>query len=124
MDIPKDLVAASSAPMVLAILAEGDSYGYAIIKRVGELSAGEIEWTEGLLYPLLHRLEKLGHIQGAWGASETGRRRKYYQLTDAGRAALTEHRSQWRAVSQALETTWTESRALIPNRIRVQGAFA
>ena len=124
MDIPKDLVAASAAPLVLSILVDGPSYGYAIIKRVGELSAGEIEWTEGLLYPLLHRLEKMDHIRGTWGESETGRRRKYYQLTDAGRSALTEHRSQWRAVSQALETTWTESRALIPTRIRLQGAFA
>jgi hypothetical protein len=57
----KDLMAASSTPIVLAILAEGDSYGYAILKRVRELSGGRLEWTDGMLYPVLHRLERLGH---------------------------------------------------------------
>src|SRR4051812_26722263 len=54
--IPKDLVAASATPLVLGILAGGESYGYAIIKHVGEVSGGQLEWTDGLLYPLLHRL--------------------------------------------------------------------
>ena len=58
MDFGKDLVAASATPLVLAILAEGDSYGYAIIKRVGELSGGHLQWTDGMLYPVLHRLER------------------------------------------------------------------
>jgi len=120
MDIPKDLVAASATPLVLSILAEGPSYGYAIIKRVGELSSGELEWTEGLLYPLLHRLERQAHIEGYWGESDTGRRRKYYRLTDNGRAALSDHRSQWRAVSAALETTWNQFTA----DHRARGAFA
>lgn len=116
MDIPKDLVAASASPLVLSILAEGPSYGYAIIKRVGELSAGELEWTEGLLYPLLHRLERQGHIRGEWGESDTGRRRKYYHLTEDGQRALSEHREQWRAVSAALEATWNQMAAAIaPN---------
>jgi PadR family transcriptional regulator PadR len=113
VEIPKDLVAASASPLVLSILAEGPSYGYAIIKRVGELSDGELEWTEGLLYPLLHRLERQEHIRGEWGQSETGRRRKYYHLTDEGRRALTEHKDQWRAVSAALEATWTQMRAAL-----------
>ena len=56
MRIDKDLVAASATPLVLAILADGESYGYAILKRVRELSGGELEWTDGMLYPLLHRL--------------------------------------------------------------------
>src|SRR6185295_11946872 len=56
MDMSKDLVAASATPLVLAILAEGDSYGYAIIKRVAELSGGQLQWTDGMLYPVLHRL--------------------------------------------------------------------
>ena len=59
MNISKDLVAASAAPLVLAILAEGDSYGYAIIKRVSELSGGHLRWTDGMLYPVLHRLDRL-----------------------------------------------------------------
>jgi hypothetical protein len=52
MDMSKDLVAASATPLVLAILAEGDSYGYAIIKRVTELSGGHLQWTDGMLYPV------------------------------------------------------------------------
>lgn len=113
MDIPKDLVAASAAPLVLSILAEGDSYGYAIIKRVAELSEGELEWTDGLLYPLLHRLERQGLVESRWGASETGRRRKYYALTDGGRSAIAEHRAQWAAVSAALESAWERARMRI-----------
>ena len=106
MDIPKDLVAASAAPMVLSILAEGDSYGYAILGSVRDLSDGELDWTEGLLYPLLHRLERIGHIESRWGHSETGRRRKYYALTSEGRSALATHVSQWRTVAAALENAW------------------
>ena len=109
MFISKDLVAASAAPMVLGILADGDSYGYAILKRVRELSDGHIEWTDGLLYPLLHRLEEAGHIRGTWGTAENGRRRKYYGITDDGRASLVEHQRQWRTVAQALRSTWGQT---------------
>src|SRR5947199_10404826 len=62
MELGKDLVAASATPLVLAILAEGDSYGYAIIKRVTELSGGHLQWTDGMLYPVLHRLERHGLV--------------------------------------------------------------
>lgn len=106
MDIGKDLIAASSTPLILAILAEGESYGYALVKRVGELSAGSLQWTEGMLYPLLHRLERQGHIEGRWGAAETGRRRRYYRITRAGRALLDEQRRQWQTVDAALRNGW------------------
>ena len=66
MDMSKDLVAASATPLVLAILAEGDSYGYAIIKRVAELSGGHLQWTDGMLYPVLHRLERQGQVAAKW----------------------------------------------------------
>jgi PadR family transcriptional regulator PadR len=105
MDIGKDLVAASATPLVLAILAEGESYGYAIIKRVGELTAGELEWTDGMLYPVLHRLERDAFVQSSWGESETGRRRKYYQLTKAGAQELERQRQQWQVVTKALRAT-------------------
>ena len=88
MDVSKDLVAASATPLVLGILAGGESYGYAIIKRVSELSGGNMKGTDGMLYPLLHRLERLGYVKASWRASETGRRRKYYRITKQGRAAL------------------------------------
>ena len=82
--INKDLMAASSTPIVLAILAEEDSYGYAILKRVRELSGGRMEWTDGMLYPVLHRLERLGHVEARWEVAESGRRRKYYRITPRG----------------------------------------
>ncbi len=106
MDINKDLVAASATPLVLGILAEGDSYGYAILRRVSELSGGGLEWTDGMLYPVLHRLERQEYIEGRWGASETGRRRKYYRITEQGRAQLSDHRQQWQTVDAALRNIW------------------
>jgi DNA-binding PadR family transcriptional regulator len=109
MDVSKDLVAASATPLVLAILAEGDSYGYAIIKRVAELSGGHLQWTDGMLYPVLHRLERQGHVSAEWAASEAGRRRKYYRLTADGRAQLAAHREQWRVVDGALRGIWMKA---------------
>jgi DNA-binding PadR family transcriptional regulator len=104
--ISKDLIAASSTPIVLAILAEGDSYGYAILKRVRESSGGRLEWTDGMLYPVLHRLERLGSIEARWEVAESGRRRKYYRITPRGRAQLVEERRQWQAVDATLRDIW------------------
>jgi DNA-binding PadR family transcriptional regulator len=104
--INKDLIAASSTPIVLAILAEGDSYGYAILQRVKDASGGQMEWTDGMLYPVLHRLERQGHIEARWELSENGRRRKYYRITDQGRAHLADERRQWQAVHAALHGLW------------------
>ena len=109
MNISKDLVAASAAPLVLAILAEGDSYGYAIIKRVGELSGGRLQWTDGMLYPVLHRLARLGHVEARWATAESGRRRRYYRITPAGRAHLKMRRRQWQVVDAALRGIWMAS---------------
>jgi PadR family transcriptional regulator, regulatory protein PadR len=112
VQIDKDLVAASATPLVLAILAEGESYGYAILKRVRELSDGELEWTDGMLYPLLHRLDRLGFVITEWQTPPEGRRRKYYALTDVGRAALAEHKRQWVTVARALGGIWGSGDAL------------
>ncbi|MEV4414665.1 PadR family transcriptional regulator [Catellatospora sp. NPDC049609] len=114
MHITKDLVAASATPLVLGILAEGESYGYAILKQVNELSGGQLEWTDGLLYPLLHRLERLGHVESAWQTPESGRKRKYYRITDLGRAELAEQRAQWTAVVETLRGVWNSGPMLRP----------
>jgi PadR family transcriptional regulator PadR len=106
MEISKDLIAASSTPLVLTILAEADSYGYAILQRVRESSGGRMEWTDGMLYPVLHRLERLGHVEARWEVVETGRRRKYYRITSPGRARLAAEREQWKAVNSTLEGFW------------------
>lgn len=106
MRIDKDLVAASATPLVLGILAEDESYGYAILKRVNELSGGRMQWTDGMLYPLLHRLERLGYVSAAWRTSDGGRRRKHYAITDSGRAVLVERHRQWTVVAGALDRVW------------------
>jgi DNA-binding PadR family transcriptional regulator len=114
MEFNKDLIAASSTPIVLAILAEGDSYGYAIIKRVQELSGGHMEWTDGMLYPVLHRLERLGYIKARWALADSGRRRKYYRITSQGRGQLAEERRQWQAVDATLRGIWKTVSVTIP----------
>jgi len=106
MEINKDLIAASSTPIVLAILAEEDSYGYAILSRVRELSGGRMEWTDGMLYPVLHRLERLAHVEARWEVAPSGRRRKYYRITARGRVQLAEERRQWQAVDATLRGIW------------------
>lgn len=112
MQIDKDLVAASATPLVLAILADGESYGYAILKRVRELSHGDLEWTDGMLYPLLHRLERLGFVTTEWRSPAEGRGRKYYALTNDGRAALAERKRQWMTVAKALGDAWGDGDSL------------
>jgi DNA-binding PadR family transcriptional regulator len=112
MHISKDLVAAAATPLVLSILAKGDNYGYAILKQVSAMSAGRLEWTDGLLYPLLHRLERSGYLESVWGESPEGRRRKYYRITDQGRAELAEQRRQWDAVVDTLRDAWHRMPAL------------
>ena len=109
MNIDKDLVAAMSTPLVLAILLEGPSYGYAILKRVRELSSGDLEWTDGMLYPLLHRLERSGSVESEWRESEAARRRKYYRVTEAGRAQLAEQRRQWTTANRTLGGLWVQA---------------
>jgi transcriptional regulator len=106
MELSKDLVAASATPLVLAILAENDSYGYAIIKRVAELSGDRLQWTDGMLYPVLHRLERQGFVAAKWGTSENGRKRKYYRITKTGRAQLEAQRQQWQVVDTTLRGIW------------------
>lgn len=113
MHIDKDLVAASATPLVLAILADGESYGYAILKRVRDISGGEIEWTDGMLYPLLHRLRRLGYVTAEWRTPPEGRRRRYYAITDDGRAALAEQQRQWVTVARALGDVWRGSGGLV-----------
>src|SRR5258706_13572088 len=109
MDMGKDLIAASATPLVLAILSEGDSYGYAIIKRVEELSGGHLQWTDGMLYPVLHRLERQGWVSAKWSESDNGRKRKYYRITKDGRTELAAQRQQWKAVDGTLRGIWMEA---------------
>jgi len=111
MKINKDLVAASATPIILTLLQEGESYGYAIIQRVRDLSDGEVIWTDGMLYPILHRLEAQGLISARWGESETGRKRKYYRLESIARSEIEEERRQWNTMNILLARLWNPQNA-------------
>ena len=100
--IRKELVAASAEPLILSLLARGESYGYAIIQEVKARSSGQLNWTDGMLYPVLHRMERRGLIKSRWGESETGRKRKYYSLKKDGKAAMEKHREQWAMIHGVL----------------------
>jgi DNA-binding PadR family transcriptional regulator len=104
--LTKELVAASTVPLVLSVLTEGENYGYALIQRVRELSGGRIEWTEGMLYPVLHWMEDEDLIESEWREAETGRKRKYYRLSKEGRKALQDEQQQWLTVHETLTKIW------------------
>lgn len=109
MNLSKDLMAASSTPMVLGILADGESYGYDIAKRVEQLSGGALNWTDGMLYPLLHRLEQQGLLEAFWRVADSGRKRKYYGLTELGQRSLREQQQQWQLITQTLSRIWNDT---------------
>ena len=102
----KELVAASTEPVILSLLSKGESYGYALIQEVKRLSGGKIEWTDGMLYPVLHRMEDNGWIKACWVEIENGRKRKYYSIKRDGQQALKEKRDQWTVISSVLSSLW------------------
>lgn len=106
--LAKELVAASTEPLILSLLSKGESYGYALIQEVKRLSEDKIEWTDGMLYPVLHRMEDNGWIKSRWVQSENGRKRKYYSIKKGGQKALKEKRAQWTAISSVLSGLWKE----------------
>lgn len=103
----KELVAASSTPIILSILARGETYGYAIIQEVRDVSGSKIEWSDGMLYPVLRRLERQGLVKSRWRvAKETGKKRRYYQINSKGRNSLAEQQSQWQMTNRVLNKLW------------------
>jgi DNA-binding PadR family transcriptional regulator len=107
----RELIAATTRPLLLGLLAGGESYGYALIQRVKELSGGKLEWTEGMLYPVLHRLEAEGLIEADWKDGESGRKRRYYRLTHPGKKAAQHERAQWLSVHETLDALWNPTPA-------------
>jgi DNA-binding PadR family transcriptional regulator len=105
--ISKTLTAASTRPIILGILKQGRSYGYLIIKKIKQLSGERMNYSDGMLYPVLHRLEKDGLIQSDWVLQDdSSRPRKYYEITDKGKEALVVEKEQWRQVNAVLEQLW------------------
>jgi DNA-binding PadR family transcriptional regulator len=106
--LAKELVAASTEPLILSLLSKGESYGYALIQEVKRLSEDKIEWTDGMLYPVLHRMEANGWIKSRWVQIENGRKRKYYSIKKDGHKVLKQKREQWTAISSVLGSLWKE----------------
>jgi DNA-binding PadR family transcriptional regulator len=104
--LEKELVAASTEPLILSLLARGESYGYELIQEVKELSGDKIKWTDGMLYPVLHRMENNGWIKSRWVEMENGRKRKYYSIKKDGHQALKDKREQWTMISSVLGGLW------------------
>jgi len=105
-EISKELIAASSTPLILSILSLEASYGYQIIKKVNEISEDQIHWKEGTLYPVLHKMEKSGIIDSEWRVSEKGRKRKYYIINSKGQSVLDTELDNWRMIFGALKRVW------------------
>ncbi|QSE98681.1 PadR family transcriptional regulator [Fulvivirga lutea] len=104
--ISKNLTAASTKPIILGILKQGNSYGYLIIKKIKEISEGKMEYSDGMLYPVLHRLEKEGLIKSNWSMEDDTRPRKYYEITETGKQSLVEEKQQWQQVNAVLDQLW------------------
>ncbi len=104
--ISKNLTAASTKPIILGILQQGNSYGYLIIKKIKELSGGKMKYSDGMLYPVLHKLEKDGMIVSNWVMANETRPRKYYEITDLGKEALLIEKEQWSQINSVLNELW------------------
>lgn len=104
--VSKSLVAASAKPIILSLLLGGENYGYRILQRVQIVSGGVLEWSEAMLYPVLHRLEADGFIRSQWKLSDEGRMRKYYLLTESGAKELEREKAHWLSVHEALTKLW------------------
>jgi len=109
----KELIGASSIPIILSILSKKESYGYEIIQDVKDISNGIIEWGEGTLYPVLHKLEKKGLIQSSWKVADSGRKRKYYSISKAGNKELLTEKENWTTINQIILKLWKTEPNLI-----------
>lgn len=105
--IPKELMGASSIPLILSILQEGDTYGYEIMKKLKELSLGRIVWKEGSLYPVLKKMETLKYIKSYWDVKHFDRPRKYYKIMATGDEALIDSKEDWALMQNIFNTLWT-----------------
>ncbi len=111
--LSKDLTAASSIPLILSILNRGESYGYEIINLVHLLSDGAIQWTDGMLYPVLHKMEQRGYVTSEWKKADTGRKRKYYRITPKGKKQLVKDRAAWSLIISIFNKVWDPTKTSI-----------
>jgi PadR family transcriptional regulator, regulatory protein PadR len=99
---PSDLIQGTLDLLILKTIALEPKHGWAIAKRIEQVSNDVLQVTQGALYPALHRLEQQGWVRAEWRASETGREAKFYTLTRAGRLQLDKELAQWERLSNAV----------------------
>ena len=102
--LTSDLLRGHTDTIILRFLHGGDKYGYEITKLVQEYSGNRYELKEATMYSSLKRLEHDGHITSYWGDETQGGRRKYYRITDAGRAVYRQNVLDWTATQQIINT--------------------
>lgn len=102
MKIDKSLIGGGTLLLVLSLLAEADRYGYEIIKELELRSDSTFQFKEGTLYPVLHKLENKGYVKSYMAKGNTGKERKYYQITSKGKKQLLEEKEQWQVFSMAV----------------------
>ncbi len=102
----KEIIAASTIPIVLTILLSGEQYGYELIQQAKRMSNGKLDWTDAMLYPVLHRLQRDGYLTSRWVILENGRKRKYYSITAEGKALLAEKKDDWTALLHLFANMW------------------
>ena len=100
----KKMMSIATSMLLLKLLSEEDKYGYQMIRELEERSEKFFFMNEGTIYPILHNLEKEGMIRSCSRTAENGRRRKYYSITEEGRAKLEEYKLQWIDYKTAIET--------------------
>ena len=100
--LSRTLMAASTRPIILAILSRGEDYGYNLIQKVKGFSGGNIDWKEGMIYPVLQRMEVDGLISSTWRMPADQRPRRYFRITERGRAELASELTGWGNVWEAL----------------------
>jgi PadR family transcriptional regulator len=109
MGKPNDLVQGTLDLLILKTLSPGAMHGWAIAKRIQQVSGEVLQVQQGSLYPALHRLEQQGWIRARWAESETGRQAKFYALTAAGRRQLEAETASWSRLSAAINHVLSEA---------------
>jgi len=108
MGRPTDLVQGTLDLLILKTLSLQAMHGWAIAKRIQQISSEVLQVQQGSLYPALHRLEQQGWIKAKWAESETGRQAKFYSLTAAGRKQLETETADWKRLSTAINLVVSE----------------
>jgi transcriptional regulator len=109
MGKPSDLVQGTLDLLILKTLSPEPMHGWAIAKRIQQVSGEVLQVQQGSLYPALHRLEQQGWIRAKWAESETGRQAKFYSLTAAGRRQLETETANWTRLSAAIDLVMAEA---------------